>query len=399
LFSSDRPSLEFQVIHDSRFRALGLCEPLLRSLAQEGYQEPTPIQAEAIPEVLAGADVLAAAQTGTGKTAAFVLPILQRLTQNAGRTRATAPRCLIIAPTRELAAQVEAAVRTYGKHLKIAAMALFGGVAIEPQISRLRKPVDVLVATPGRLLDHVTRRTVELSRIEVLVLDEADRMLDMGFLPDIKRVIALLPGSKQTLLFSATFPNEIRTLAQGIMRNPATIDVAPRNAPIGLVAQSVHLCARSEKPRVLCDVLREHAGRQALVFTKTKHGANRLVERLGKAGIRAAAIHGNKSQAARVRALAEFKSGTVPVLVATDIAARGLDIEDLPQVVNFELPHVPEDYVHRIGRTGRAGATGSALSLVDPEEIGLLRAIERLIKKPIQRVSAAGFAPRAALAR
>jgi ATP-dependent RNA helicase RhlE len=378
------------LIHESRFAALGLIEPLVRSVAEAGYQEPTPIQARAIPEVLAASDVQAAAQTGTGKTAAFVLPILHRLAQSPIRVPARAPRCLIVAPTRELAAQVEAAVRTYGKYVNVRVMAIFGGVSIQPQINQLRKPVDILVATPGRLLDLVDRRTLDLSRIEILVLDEADRMLDMGFLPDIKRVLALLPKSRQTLLFSATFPDAIRTLAQHILKTPATIDVAPRNAPIELVNQSVHLCVKGEKSRLLSHLVRENDWRQVLVFTKTKHGANRLVEKLVKDGIRAAAIHGNKSQSARIRALADFKSAKVPVLVATDIAARGLDIEDLPQVVNFELPNVPEDYVHRIGRTGRAGSIGSALSLVDQEEIGLLRAIERLIRTSIRRVSVKG---------
>ena len=379
------------MIQPSQFASLGLAEPLVRSVAEAGYDEPTPIQAKAIPAVVAGSDLLAAAQTGTGKTAAFVLPILHRLAQNPGRAHPLGPRFLIVTPTRELAAQVEAAVRTYGKYVKPRVMVMFGGVGIQPQFSQLRKPIDILVATPGRLLDHATRRSVNLSGVEILVLDEADRMLDMGFLPDVKRVLALLPGSRQTLLFSATFANEIRTLAQGILKNAVTIDVAPRNAPIELVDQSVHLCAKSEKRRLLSHLVRENDWRQVLVFTKTKHGANRLAEKLGQDGIRAAAIHGNKSQAARVRALAEFKAGRVPVLVATDIAARGLDIEELPQVVNFELPNVPEDYVHRIGRTGRAGATGSALSLVDHEEIGLLRAIERLIRKPIQRISVKGF--------
>jgi ATP-dependent RNA helicase RhlE len=373
----------------TQFAGLGLAQPLVRSVADAGYQEPTPIQAKAIPEILAGTDVLAAAQTGTGKTAAFVLPILQRLTQNP-RTQGSGPRCLIVTPTRELAAQVEAAVRTYGKYVKVKAMAVFGGVSIRPQIDHLRKRIDILVATPGRLLDHVSQRTVDLSGIEILVLDEADRMLDMGFLPDIKRILALIPKSRQSLLFSATFPNDIRTLAAGLLRNPATIDVAPRNAPIELVEQTVHLCAKDEKRDVLCHLIRNNDWRQVLVFTKTKHGANRLAEKLGKEGIGAAAIHGNKSQSARMRALADFKSGNVPVLVATDIAARGLDIDELPQVVNFELPNVPEDYVHRIGRTGRAGCTGSALSLVDHEEVALLRAIERLIARPIQRVKLDG---------
>jgi ATP-dependent RNA helicase RhlE len=379
------------LIQPSQFASLGLAEPLVRSVAEAGYHEPTPIQAKAIPAVLAGSDLLAAAQTGTGKTAAFVLPILHRMAQNPGRVLPGRPRFLIVTPTRELAAQVEAAVRTYGKHMKPRVMVMFGGVGMQPQLNQLRRPVDILVATPGRLLDHATRRTVDLSGVEILVLDEADRMLDMGFLPDVKRVLALVPSSRQTLLFSATFANEIRTLSQGILRNAATIDVAPRNAPIELVDQSVHLCAKSEKRHLLTHLLRENEWRQVLVFTKTKHGANRLTEKLEQDGIRAAAIHGNKSQSARVRALAQFKAGTVPVLVATDIAARGLDIEELPQVINFELPNVPEDYVHRIGRTGRAGSTGSALSLVDHEEIGLLRAIERLIRKPIQRVSVKGF--------
>jgi ATP-dependent RNA helicase RhlE len=378
------------LIYESQFAALGLAEPLVRGVAEAGYQEPTRIQSEAVPHVLAGNDVLAAAQTGTGKTAAFVLPILQRLAQRPHPPGPGRPRCLIVTPTRELAAQVEAAVRTYGRYVNLRVVTLFGGVSIRPQITQLRKRVDIVVATPGRLLDHAAQRTVDLSAIEILVLDEADRMLDMGFLPDIKRVLARLPTSRQTLLFSATFADPIRTLAQGLLRNPVTIDVAPRNEPIELVKQTVHLCATSEKRDLLCHLIRKNNWRQVLVFTKTKHGANRLAERLEKGGIRAAAIHGNKSQPARVRALADFKSGAVPVLVATDIAARGLDINELPQVVNFELPHVPEDYVHRIGRTGRAGATGSALSLVDREEIGLLRAIERLIKKPIPRVALEG---------
>jgi len=388
-----------QLIDTSKFAALGLAEPLVRSVAEAGYEEPTPIQAKAVPHILAGTDVLAAAQTGTGKTAAFVLPILHRFLQTPRAAHASAPRCLIVTPTRELAAQVEDAVRTYGRHLKLKVVAVFGGLSIRPQIEHLRKRVDILVATPGRLLDHLTQRTVDLSGIEILVLDEADRMLDMGFLPDIKRILTFVPKSRQTLLFSATFPNEIRTLAQGLLRNPVTIDVAPRNAPIDLVDQSVHLCAKGDKRDVLCRLIRNHGWTQVLVFTKTKHGANRLAEKLEKEGIAAAAIHGNKSQSARTRALDDFKSGAVPVLVATDIAARGLDIDELPQVVNFELPNVPEDYVHRIGRTGRAGCTGSALSLVDHEEIGLLRAIERLMKKQIQRVKLDGsHVPHAAAA-
>jgi ATP-dependent RNA helicase RhlE len=380
------------LIDQSQFAALGLSDPLVRSVAEAGYKEPTPIQSKAVPHVLAGNDLLAAAQTGTGKTAAFVLPILDRLMQNPRAPQVTGPRCLIVTPTRELAAQIEADVRTYGKHVKLKVIAVFGGVSIRPQIEQLRKRVDIVVATPGRLLDHVGQRTIDLSGIQIVVLDEADRMLDMGFLPDVKRVLAQLPKSRQTLLFSATFSNEIRTLAQGFLRNPAIIDVAPRNAPIELVDQSVHLCANREKRDLLCHLIRKNDWRQVLVFTKTKHGANRLAEKLEKDGISAAAIHGNKSQSARTRALADFKAGRVPVLVATDIAARGLDIDELPQVVNFELPNVPQDYVHRIGRTGRAGLTGSALSLVDQEEMGLLRAIERLINKRIERVAVEGFA-------
>ena len=383
------------MIQESQFASLGLAQPLLRAIADSGYDTPTPIQAKAIPHVLAGADLLAAAQTGTGKTAAFVLPILHRFAENAPAIRAGRPRCLILTPTRELAAQVEEAVRTYGKYVPVKTMVMFGGVGIQPQMAQLRRRVDILVATPGRLLDHVGQRTVDLSGVEILVLDEADRMLDMGFLPDIKRVLAQLPKTRQSLLFSATFSEEIRALARGFLKDPASVDVAPRNVPIELVEQSVHLCAKDQKRDLLSHLIRQNDWQQVLVFTKTKHGANRLAEKLERDGIRAAAIHGNKSQSARTRALADFKRGTVPVLVATDIAARGLDIEELPQVVNFELPHVPEDYVHRIGRTGRAGVAGAAVSLVDSEEIGLLRAIEKLIKKPIARVTVEGFKPSA----
>jgi ATP-dependent RNA helicase RhlE len=377
----------------NQFAGLGLAPTLLRAIDDAGYLTPTPIQLQAIPPALAGRDLLAAAQTGTGKTAGFVLPILQRLSESVGPNGAAPgrPRCLILTPTRELAAQVEESVRVYGKHLPLKSMVMFGGVGIQPQIAQLRRRVDILVATPGRLLDHAGQRTVNLSEVEVLVLDEGDRMLDMGFMPDIKRVLALLPKKRQSMLFSATFSEEIRTLAHGLLNDPASIDVAPRNVPIELVEQTVHLVAKDRKRDLLSHLIREKAWTQVLVFTRTKHGANRLTEKLERDGIAAAAIHGNKSQAARTRALDDFKRGSIPVLVATDIAARGLDIEELPHVVNFELPNVAEDYVHRIGRTGRAGSTGAAVSLVEPEELGLLRAIEKLIKRQIDRVAVEGF--------
>lgn len=376
------------------FANLGLAEPLLRAIAETGYTTPTPIQAQAIPQVMKGGDLLAAAQTGTGKTAGFTLPILNRLIETPLRNaKPGRPRCLILAPTRELAAQVEESVRTYGKHTSLRSMVMFGGVNINPQINALRKPLDILVATPGRLLDHAQQKTVDLSAVEILVLDEADRMLDMGFIRDIRRVLALLPKQRQNLLFSATFSDEIRDLAKGVLDNPEEISVARRNTASELVKQSLVMTEQSHKRDLLSHIIRESGWHQVLVFTRTKHGANRLAEKLVKDGLTAAAIHGNKSQAARTRALSGFKDGKVAVLVATDIAARGIDIDQLPNVVNFELPNVPEDYVHRIGRTGRAGSEGSALSLVDRTEIKYLNAIEKLIKRSIDRTSIEGWVP------
>ncbi|MCO5100880.1 MAG: DEAD/DEAH box helicase [Burkholderiaceae bacterium] len=374
------------------FSALGLSEALVRAVSEIGYDVPTPIQSKAIPAVLAGGDLLAGAQTGTGKTAGFVLPILQRLGESAIAPRGARPiRALILTPTRELAAQVEQSVVTYAKHTPLTSTVVFGGVNINPQADRLRRGVDVLVATPGRLLDLAGQRAVDLSKVEVLVLDEADRMLDMGFIHDIRRVLRLLPQRRQNLLFSATFSDEIRALADTLLDRPATIEVARRNAPAESVAQRVLPVDRARKRELLSHLIREHRWFQVLVFTRTKHGANRLAEQLVKDGIPALAIHGNKSQNARTRALAEFKSGALQVLVATDIAARGLDIVELPHVVNFDLPNVAEDYVHRIGRTGRAGAEGEAVSLVSPDENALLRDIERLLRRQIARETIAGF--------
>ncbi|MCD8503987.1 MAG: DEAD/DEAH box helicase [Burkholderiaceae bacterium] len=368
------------------FADLRLAQPLLQAIAEEGYTNPTPIQAKAIPEVLAGHDLMAAAQTGTGKTAGFTLPILQQLLANSsGRPAPGCPKVLILTPTRELAAQVQESVRTYGRHTRISSMVMFGGVNINPQITALKKPVDILVATPGRLLDHVSQKTLSLSDVGVLVLDEADRMLDMGFIRDIRKILALLPVKRQNLLFSATFSDDIRQLARGVLHNPVEVSVSPPNTTAQRVEQTVHLVPHSDKRDVLSHIIRESGWHQVLVFTRTKHGANRLAERLVKDGLQAAAIHGNKSQAARTRALEGFKTGKVSVLVATDIAARGLDIDQLPQVVNFELPNMPEDYVHRIGRTGRAGAAGCALSLVDQDEMKYLKAIERLTKQSIEQ--------------
>ena len=374
------------------FAALGLAEPLLRAIAETGYTTPTPIQAQAIPRVLGGADLLAAAQTGTGKTAGFTLPILHTFLQHpATGKKPGRPRCLILTPTRELAAQVEESVRTYGQYTNIRSLVVFGGVNINPQINALRKPIDILVATPGRLLDHAQQKTLDLSGVEILVLDEADRMLDMGFIRDIRRILSLLPKKRQNLLFSATFSDEIRELSKGVLNNPVEVSVARRNTASELVTQSMVLTEQSHKRDLLSFIIRESGWHQVLVFTRTKHGANRLAEKLVKDGLVAAAIHGNKSQAARTRALAGFKDGKVAVLVATDIAARGLDIDHLPHVVNFELPNVPEDYVHRIGRTGRAGVEGFALSLVDATEMKYLTAIERLLKKPITRTQIEGW--------
>ncbi len=375
-----------------KFTELGLAPEILRAIADQGYEIPTPIQAQAIPVVLAGHDLMACAQTGTGKTAGFTLPILNRLA--AGKS--TGPRkirVLILTPTRELAAQVEDSVRTYGAHLPFKSLVIFGGVGINPQIAALKKGVDILVATPGRLLDHAQQRTVDLSGIDVLVLDEADRMLDMGFIHDIRKVLALLPKKRQNLLFSATFSDEIRTLAGSFLVNPEYVESERRNTAPELVTQYVYKVDRERKRDLLVDLIKEKGWYQVLVFTRTKWGANGLAEKLLKAGIEADAIHGNKSQNARTRALANFKTGKLHVLVATDIAARGIDIDELPHVVNYELPNVPEDYVHRIGRTGRAGSEGSAISLVCVDEHKLLKDIERLIKKPIDVMAHPGYEP------
>jgi ATP-dependent RNA helicase RhlE len=375
------------------FDSLGLRADLLRAVASQSYGRPTPIQAQAIPEILAGHDLLAGAQTGTGKTAAFVLPVLHRLAEQGHPQRH--PRALILTPTRELAAQVAERVHAYGIHLPLRSAVIFGGVGMQPQIDRLHRGVDILVATPGRLLDHAARKTVDLSRIQVLILDEADRMLDMGFIHDIKRVLRLIPERRQNLLFSATYSDEIRRLADGLLKQPKMVEVAKRNSTVAAVAQSAHPVDRQRKSDLLAHLIHREGWEQVLVFTRTKHGANKLAERLTRDGITAAAIHGNKSQSARTRALGEFKQGLVRALVATDIAARGLDIANLPQVVNFELPNVPEDYVHRIGRTGRAGADGSALSLVSHDERGLLKGIERLLRREIPMSPVVGFEPSA----
>jgi len=376
------------------FNELGLSEPIMRAISDAGYTTPTPIQSKAIPQVLSGGDLLAGAQTGTGKTAGFTLPILQILSEkpaaNPGKGR---PRCLMLTPTRELAAQIEESVKTYGKYLPLKSMVVFGGVSINPQINRLSRGIDILVATPGRLLDLAEQKAVDLSAVEILVLDEADRMLDMGFIRDIKKILAMLPKQRQNLLFSATFSDEIKTLADGLLHNPGFVEVARRNTASEMVEQTVHMVNQAHKRDLMSHLIKHHDWKQVLVFTRTKHGANRLTEKLIKDGIEAAAIHGNKSQGARTKALAQFKDGTMRVLVATDIAARGLDIDQLPQVVNFELPNIPEDYVHRIGRTGRAGASGAAISLVDSEEAKYLRDIEKLIKREIPRVAVEGFVP------
>ncbi|MEJ1958532.1 MAG: DEAD/DEAH box helicase [Nitrosomonadales bacterium] len=376
------------------FANLGLSEEILRAVSERGYTEPTPIQAQAIPVVLSGRDLMGGAQTGTGKTAGFTLPILQLLSASAKTNSGKAPiRVLVLIPTRELAAQVEESVRDYGKYLKLSSMTMIGGVNINPQIQRLKTRVDILVATPGRLLDHVQQRTVDLSHVEILVLDEADRMLDMGFIRDIKKILALLPKQRQNLLFSATFSDEIKALADGLLNNPALIEVARRNATAELITQKIYPVDRERKRALLTKLIKDHNWFQVLVFTRTKHGANNLAEYLNKDDIAAMAIHGNKSQAARTRALAEFKTGKLQVLCATDIAARGIDISELPHVVNFELPNVAEDYVHRIGRTGRAGSEGEASSLVCIDEHKLLKDIERLIKREIPVVQIPGFEP------
>jgi len=377
------------------FKELGLSEAIVRAVTEQGYTTPTPIQKQAIPAVLAGGDLLAGAQTGTGKTAGFTLPILHRLsTANVRAASVSRPiRTLILTPTRELAAQVEESVRVYGKYLKLTSAVIFGGVGIHPQIKLLKQGVDILVATPGRLLDHMQQGTIDLSHIEILVLDEADRMLDMGFIRDIRKVLAALPPKRQNLLFSATFSDDIKALADSLLNSPAMIEVARRNSTVEVIAQKIHPVDRDRKHPLLAHLIKSQDWHQVLVFTRTKHGANRLVEQLGKDGITGMAIHGNKSQSARTRALAEFKDGSLQVLVATDIAARGIDIDQLPHVVNYDLPNVPEDYVHRIGRTGRAGASGEAVSLVCVDEHIMLRDIERLIKRELPRVVIEGFEP------
>ncbi|WP_152205711.1 DEAD/DEAH box helicase [Marinobacter changyiensis] len=373
------------------FSSLGLSEKLVRATADQGYDTPSPIQAQAIPAVLSGQDVMAAAQTGTGKTAGFTLPLLQRLAETPRQGKGI--RALILTPTRELAAQVAASVELYSKYMPTSSAVVFGGVKINPQIAKLRRGVDILVATPGRLMDLYQQGAVRFDGVETLVLDEADRMLDMGFIRDIRKILALLPAKRQNLMFSATFSGDIRKLAEGMLTNPVQIEVATRNATADNVDQTVYPVDQSQKSALLSQLVKHNDWQQVLVFTRTKHGANRLTQKLEKDGITAAAIHGNKSQGARTRALHEFKQGSVRVLVATDIAARGLDIKQLPQVVNFELPNVPEDYVHRIGRTGRAGESGHALSLVSADEIKLLAGIERLIKKDIPRKTIEGFEP------
>ena len=382
------------------FSDLGLIPELLRAVAEQGYQEPTPIQVKAIPPILQRRDVMGAAQTGTGKTAGFALPLLQFLAPqaNASLSPARHPlRVLVLTPTRELAAQVEESFRTYAKHLPLRTAVVFGGMDIDPQMKQLHAGVEILVATPGRLLDHLHQKSVNLSRVEFLVLDEADRMLDMGFIPDIKRILAVLPKQRQNLLFSATFPDEVRRLAKELLHAPVTVEVAARNAPPELVSHQVYLCPLLRKRALLVQLIRSRDMRQVLVFVRMKRDANRLTRQLKLDGVTAKEIHSDRTQVERMLALEEFKQGKVPVLVATDIAARGLDIEELPFVVNYELPHTPEDYVHRIGRTGRAGLPGEAISLVSPEEMKFLEDIEQMLKRKLPRMSApdTGRAPAA----
>ena len=379
------------------FSKLGLAPALLRAVEEQGYSTPTPIQQQAIPAILSGGDLMAAAQTGTGKTAGFTLPTLHILNENPRREKSPHPRVLVLTPTRELAAQVQDSIETYGKHLPLKSLVVFGGVNINPQINKLRRGIDILVATPGRLLDLHGQGAVKLDRVETFILDEADRMLDMGFIRDIRRVLPLLPKQRQNLLFSATFSDEIRQLARGLLNNPAEISVTPRNTTVEVISQTVIPVDKARKSGLLMELIREKNLYQVLVFSRTKHGANKLVKTLEKNGLTAAAIHGNKSQNHRTRVLAEFKNGDLQVLVATDIAARGIDINKLPHVINFDLPQVAEDYVHRIGRTGRAGKEGEAYSLVSADEIDQLRAIERLIGKSIAREEFEGYEPDHAL--
>ena len=376
------------------FESLGLRAELSRAVSEKGYTTPTSIQQQSIPHILQGRDIMGGAQTGTGKTASFTLPILQRLMEHGEPSnKPSKVRALILTPTRELAAQVAESVVDYGKHLPLSSFVIFGGVNINPQKQKLRKGVDILDATPGRLLDHVSQHTVDLSAVEILVLDEADRMLDMGFIRDIRKLLAILPKKKQTLLFSATFSKEIKALSSTLLHDPALIEVAKQNTASELISQIVHPVDKKRKRELLSLLIGSNNWQQVLVFTRTKHGANKLTEQLNTDGISAAAIHGNKSQGARTKALANFKSNSIRVLVATDIAARGLDIDHLPHVVNFELPNVPEDYVHRIGRTGRAGSPGEAMSLVCVDELKLLKDIERLISRNIEKLIIDGFDP------
>jgi ATP-dependent RNA helicase RhlE len=376
------------------FSSLGLAPELVRALSDLGYENPTPIQEQSIPLALQGSDLLAGAQTGTGKTAAFSLPLLHRLSRGEARRGARAPRALVLTPTRELALQVHESIRGYGKHLRLFATAVYGGAGMNPQIDSLRRGTDVVVATPGRLIDHMEQRTVDLSKIEILVLDEADRMLDMGFLPAMRRILNVLPKqNRQTLLFSATFAEAVKELAAQFMRTPKEVQVAKSNTVVATVTHRAHPVDNSRKRDLLLDLLAQDSRRQTLVFTRTKHGANRLAEQLDAAGIRSAAIHGNKSQGARTKALNDFKSGRCTVLVATDIAARGIDIDQLPAVINYDLPTIAEDYVHRIGRTGRNGSSGEAISLVAPEEGPLLREIQKLLKQDLEMQVIEAFKP------
>ncbi|MDD3009188.1 MAG: DEAD/DEAH box helicase [Arcobacter sp.] len=373
------------------FSKLGLCAELLRAIKEEGYTTPTPIQSKSIPVILSKKDVLAAAQTGTGKTAGFTLPLLQRLKTSYSKDKKSHVRALILTPTRELAAQVAQSVETYGKYLPFKSAVIFGGVGINPQISLLKKGVDIVIATPGRLLDLVSQDCLDLTKIEFFILDEADRMLDMGFINDIRKVLAILPKQRQNLLFSATFSDDIKKLADSLLNSPVSIEAAKANSTSHKVEQSVHLVDRERKKELLLHLVNKNNWQQVLVFTRTKHGANKLSEALVKDGISSAAIHGNKSQSARTKALDDFKLGNVRVLVATDIAARGIDIDNLPHVINFELPNIAEDYVHRIGRTGRAGNTGEAISLVCIDEHDYLWGIEKLIKQKIKKIEIVGF--------
>lgn len=375
------------------FKTLGLSQPLLRAISEQGYLNPTPIQKQAIPVILEKKDVLAGAQTGTGKTAGFTLPLLELLSQKHHNQKKPHVKALILTPTRELAAQVALSVETYGKYLPYKTAVIFGGVGINPQIAKLRKGVDIVIATPGRLLDLMEQKAVNLSQIECLILDEADRMLDMGFIRDIKKILAVLPKNRQNLLFSATFSDEIKKLANSLLNTPTLIEVAKKNTTVEKIEQLVYQVDKKRKIELVIHLIKTNKLKQVLIFTRTKHGANKLSEKLNKSNLISAAIHGNKSQGARTKALADFKSGAVKILVATDIAARGIDIDRLPYVINFELPNVPEDYVHRIGRTGRAGYEGEAVSLVCIDELELLKNIEKLIKNKIPKMEIKGFEP------